>query len=145
MKKMLLLAGLIFGICGTLRAEELRPQFRIWKSSFLGASTYGIQRISTAPIIFHMLTGSGTVNVGAVSAFTIFRSTNAVVNYADGHSTKTVLPLNQGAGGIGPHFDLFSDSHTWMLKTGGAVIGYEWDFWGFDGGVRSPWNPFPKD
>jgi len=59
-----LLAGILFlGLSSFAHAEELRPQFRVWKSSFLGINPIAETQIATSPIIFHMVYGSATMNL----------------------------------------------------------------------------------
>lgn len=140
--KKLLLAALFLSFCGSLKAEELRPQFRVWKSSFLGAGTFGSPvQMSSSPIIFHMVYGSGTVSIAGDSYFSVWRATTD--NFSGIESTKCFVPLNQGVAelnGINVPYDIFSDSHTYFTKQGGAVVGYEYDFFRY-----VPWDPFTKD
>ena len=71
MKKALFL--FLFLWAGNGYGEEMRAQFRTWKSSEIQCGDYTNVLISSTPIIFHMVTGSGTVNVGGTSQFAFHR------------------------------------------------------------------------
>lgn len=132
-KKILVAAILLIGGFSLSRvgAEELNPQYRVWKSSWLGNLTYTNTLISSSPIIFHMVYGSATVNSGTNNTFFVHRDTSFPLCGVC-LSTKTFVKLNEqggGPSGIGSPLDVFSDSYTYFSKTGTAVIGYEWDWY----------------
>lgn len=122
--------------------HELRPQFHIWKSSALQGGTYTNVLISSSPIIFHMISGSGTVNNGGDSAFTLFTSTGAV--FQTDAATRAFVPLDSSSGyqnKLGVTFDVLCTTNSFFNKTGGALIQYYWDY--LDNGVK--YNRYPND
>lgn len=135
------LALAMLAFCGTGHAEQLREQFRVWKSSALQGGNYNPTLLSTSPIIFHTVIGSPTVNQGDNSYFVLLRSTRNPVT--TNVSTKAFINLNTAFGGptgIGNLCDVFSDSNTFYSKQGGAIINIEWDYYS-----KPPWDLFPKD
>lgn len=147
MNKIKVVLGVIFIFMAVrLRAEELRPQFRAWKSSYIGTASYGNVILSTSPILFHLVFGSATVNQGGDNFFVLYRSTGnngAQNSFNQLSSTKAFIPLNQSAiehDKIGYQYDVFSDSYTFWKKVGGANVGFEYDFYKEVG-----FNPFTKE
>lgn len=145
MKKLFLGLGLIFG-CTILHANVINhilfPQYRIWKSSGLDpAANYSGTQISTSPIIFHMVIGSGTTNAGT-GAFTLLQSTGMTSMSSDA-STKCIIPMdsNVNNGQLGQVMDILVTTHSYFNKTTGGNIQYLWDY--LDGGVQ--FNKFPKE
>lgn len=146
MKKLLLFIGLIF-TCGVSHAFNINhilfPQYRVWKSSALDpAASYSGVQISTSPIIFHMIIGSGTISAG-LGAFTLLQSTGMTSMSSDA-STKAIIPLdntNSFSDKIGYPVDIMVTTHSYFNKSGSANIQYLWDY--LDGGVQV--NKYPKD
>lgn len=146
MKKAVLAVSVLL-INGVLFAEELRPQFRAWKSSYIGRGEISNTVMSTSPIIFHCVNGSGTVNSGTSSLFVVNRSTgsngSATPAFVGTVSTKAIVYLNSAPNensGLGIPWDVFSDSYTFYRKTGASDVIYLWDFYKEVG-----FNKFPRD
>ena len=125
--KKLLVVGLML-VAQASFAGELRPQFRLWKSSDLGVGEFSNTQISSASIIFHMVVGSPTVNNGGDSYFVVHQSTHS--QFASDSSTKAFIPLNSGIDGIGEEWNIAVSSHAFFSKRGGARVGYLWDWLG---------------
>lgn len=145
MKRLLAVLGFVL-ICGTAHAwvinHELRPQFRLWKSSSLETGDYAGTQIATAPIIFHCLIGSGTVNFGGSSAFTLFQDTG-MINMTPVTSTKAYIALDSLSGGsaLGDQLDILVTTHSFFNKVGPSRVQYLWDY--LDGGAQL--NKYPRD
>lgn len=142
-KKLLLTVGILL-FAFKLNAEELRPQFRAWKSSAIQGGNYTNVLLATSSIIFHMYVGSPTVN-NQPSVFTLYRSTgsNGTTAFMANSSTKAIVTADSsltGGMGMGVAFDVFSDSLTYYSKTGGSSGNILYDFY-----REPPFNPFPKD
>lgn len=141
--KKLLTALFLFGLIGSLKAEDhqLTPQFRVWKSSFLGGNTLTTVQLSSCPCIFHTIISSGVVNGTGSNYFAVLRSTTD--NFV-AVSTKAFIPLNQSnveSPMAGYEYNIFSDSHTYYTKAGNSVVTILYDI-----NTSGPcWNPFPKD
>lgn len=148
MKKLFLGLGIIF-TCGIAQAfvinHILASQYRVWKSSALDpAANYSGTQISTSPIIFHMVIGSGTTNVGT-GAFTLLQSTGMTSMSSDA-STKAIIPMDANVvnGQFGETLDILVSTHSYFNKTAGGSIQYLWDY--LDGGMGYfGWNKYPKD
>ena len=129
MKKLLLLGILFLG--ASLHAAEMRPQFRVWKSSQLGVGNIDLVMLTSATIIFHMVVGSATVNNGGNSYFVMLQTTGDVIR--SDVSTRAFVPLDlspTNISGIGVPFDVIVTSHAFISKQGGANVGYLWDWEG---------------
>lgn len=147
MKKWTLL--FLFGCVGIARAgfaplkHDLSPQYRVWKSSWLGTATFAGTQISTQPIIFHLVYGSGTVNQG-FGEFTLFQSTG-MTTMSTNASTRCFVPLDNLSGApldkIGYQWDNLVSTHSYFNKSGPANIGYEWDYLNPAAGF----NKYPND
>ena len=132
MRKWMLFLGFVF-MAGSVHTDELRPQFRVWKSSWIGTGTLTNTLVSSSPIIFHMIFGSATMNIDS-SYFTLFSSTHHVTLAVDA-STRAFVPLGNTQNmpqqdKIGVAFDVKSTTNSFIRKVGGAAIGYEWDWYG---------------
>lgn len=145
MKKLFLGLGLIFG-CTFLHANVinhiLAPQYRVWKSSALDPlANYSGTQLSTSPIIFHMVIGSGTTNVGT-GAFTLLQSTG-MTSMSSNASTKAIIPMDSNVNNsfFGAPLDILVTTHSYFNKTAGGDIQFLWDY--LDGGVQV--NKFPKE
>lgn len=129
MKKLLIVMFLF--MVSTAGAGELRSQFRLWKSSYLGTGEMTNSLISSSTIIFHMVWGSATVNQGGASYFALHSNSSQAVTAE--MSTRCIVPLNTGVGAsqsqIGIPFNTTSSSHTYYIKSGGADVGYLWDWY----------------
>lgn len=145
MKKVFIVLSLVLG-CRVVYANVINhiqyPQYRVWKSSALDVGTYTGTQIATSPIIFHSIIGSGTVNQGGDSSFTLFQDTGMTAMSAVA-STKAIIPLDLSSNGsqFGDVLDVLITTHSYYNKTGGAKIQFLWDY--LDGGAS--YNRFPKE
>lgn len=138
---------ILFGCVGVARAgfgpikHDLSPQYRVWKSSWLGTGNYVGVQIATQPIIFHMVYGSGTANNGN-GDFTLLQSTGINVLSSDA-STRCIVPTDNTPllqDKIGNIYDSLVSTHSYFNKTGPANIGYEWDYLN-----QGSFNKYPND
>lgn len=120
MKKLFALF-LILGV-GKLYAEDVQYKGTVWRSSQIAPSkveVYNNVLLSSSPIVFHVLNGSGTVNNGGNNYFALFWSTANPP--ASDMSTKAIISLDQSAGatsGLGYPWDVP------ILSTGQATPVY---------------------
>lgn len=148
MKKLALL--ILFGYVGAANAgfgpikHDLSPQYRVWKTSWLGTGTFSGVQIATQPIIFHLVYGSGTISAGN-GDFTLLQSTGMTSMSSDA-STKCLVPLDNNMNmlqdKIGVPWDALISTHSYFNKSGPANIGYEWDYLNSQGGA---FNRYPND
>jgi hypothetical protein len=124
MKKLFLI--LFVGMAQFCHAAEIRPQFRTWKSSDLGIGEFSHTLISSSTIIFHMVTGSPTVNIGGDSYFVVNQSTRTA--FSTDSSTKVFCPLDAATNKIGIEWNVTVSSQAFFSKRGGARAGYLWDW-----------------
>ena len=126
MKKMML-TGLMFFSLSFANAIEIRPQFRVWKSTYLDSSTGDIM-LSSAPIIFHgIVLSSPTVNQSN-SYFVVVQTTGDVMQpivstkayiYTDSSALNQVVTFP---------YDILVTSHAFISKQGAAKITVLWDW-----------------
>lgn len=139
MNKLIIIFGLILSLKGFCNADELRPQFRVWKSSFLGSTAIFNTLIASSPIIFHTVLGSPTVNNAGSSYLAILRvtdsdsvsvtaTTRAFVPLDIGITTVAAVNVNNRPG-IGDVYNVKITSKSFVTKQGGAVIQYLWDWY----------------
>lgn len=125
MKKIYLMIGILL-IPIVSHAVSLGSQFRLWKSSFLPASNYAVM-LTSAPIIFHVATGSPTYNAGT-GYFSILESSNDFLGSGPDISTRAFYTLDGLGTNLGTVYDVPVTSHTFILKSGGGAINYLWDW-----------------
>lgn len=129
MKKLILLLGII-GLSSYAHAIERMPSFRVWRSSALQGGNYNNVQFSSESVIFHMITGSPTVNNAGNSYFIVAKTTADTFGGVF-VSTKLILPLDASLGasvGLDTAIDILSSSHTWINKQGTAQIFILWDY-----------------
>ncbi len=126
MRKNLLVILTVLMFAGLIRSAELRPQFRIWKSSDLGTGEFSHTLLSSSTIIFHMVTGSPTVNFGGNSYFVVNQSTRAI--FGTDSSTKVFCPMDAATNKIGVEWNVVVTSQAFFSKQGGSYAGYLWDW-----------------
>jgi hypothetical protein len=127
MKKIFLTLGILFAV-SYVKAADYRGEFHIWKSSVLQTGTYTNTMLSSAPIMFHMITGSPTVNQGS-GYFALHQSSGDV--FTSDSSTKIFVGLDTTLGngsGFDVPFDVMVSSHAYYTKTGGSSIMMLWDW-----------------
>lgn len=130
MRKCLLVVSLILVSVIASYADELKAQYRVWKSSYLGGGVFTNVMISSSSIIFHMVYGSATVNQTSDNYFAVHQSTGDV--FTTDSSTRAYIRLNESAiskSDIGVAYDVRASSHAYFTKTGGAIVGYLWDWY----------------
>lgn len=126
--KKIVFAGLMFFGMSLANAAEIRPQFRLWKSTFLTGSM-GDVMLTSAPMIFHGINiGSSTINNGNGSYFVFWNDTGDVLT--SNVSTKAFISLDNSAlNQVTPLiYDIFASSHAFYSKQGGAKITLLWDW-----------------
>lgn len=116
----------LFSIAQMSYAAELRPHFRVWKSSYLGTGAFTNVQISSSTILFNVVYGSPTVNIGGASYFALHQSTGDV--FTSDSSTKAFCSLDSATENIGDEYKVSVTSHAYFTKQGGANIGYLWDW-----------------
>lgn len=138
MKKWLVILGLVVGLKGFSYADELRPQFRVWKSSYLGTKEIFNTLIASSTIIFHTVLGSPTINNSGSSYLAILRVLDSDFVSVTA-TTRAYIPLNVSVSsnsnniathrpGIGDIYDVKVTSKSFITKQGGADIQYLWDW-----------------
>lgn len=146
MKKLLVVLGILIGASNAhawVGNHELRSQFRLWKSSDLQGGDYSGVQIATSPIIFFMVTGSGTINSGGTNNFTLLQSTG-MTSMSSNASTKTIIRLNSDINAkddIGTEHKILVTTHSYFNKTGIATIQYHWDYYT----PNVQFNKYPND
>ena len=128
MKK--LLVSMLF-LTGIANAATLGPEFKVWRSSSLNASS-GLVLFSTVPVIIHTIIGSTTWNNSGNSFFSALNSTVPLpFGPSVTVSTKMFASLDKDTAGNGMGFpyDVLLSSFGWINKLGGAVVNVLWDFY----------------
>ncbi len=143
MKKCLMLIGIIFGIVGIGKTEELRAQYRVWKSSALDASSYKDVAFTTDSIIVHsVILSSPTINQGGNSYLAMYQSTGSMTisSYLAtvDMSTRIFQSLDQNPVFTSQSqvYDLKFTSSSIYSKQGAARIQILWDWYNANGNVK---------
>ena len=82
--------------------------------------------LTSAPIIFHLATGSGTLN--GTGYFSILQSSNEFLGSGPDISTRAFYTTDGVNNNLGTVYDVPVASHTFILKSGGGQIQYLWDW-----------------
>lgn len=133
MKKLIVMLGIIFTITGLSYAEELRSQFRVWKSTFLDGANYTDIMFTSAPIIVHgVRIASATINTGINSYLAMYNSnsSSSPLFTFTSFSTRIFCVLEQGSSfqARDHDYDIKFSSITFYSKQGAGKIQILWDW-----------------